>query len=110
MMDLFSEHSNPNENLLPYDGTVNYFGRVIDHEKANRYFDVLMNTIEWKNDEAVIYGKKLITKRKVAWYGEKEFEYTYSNTTKKALPFTKELLELRSHIEKTNGETFNSCL
>src|SRR5690606_23265469 len=67
-------------------------------------------SIEWRNDEAVIFGKKIITKRKVAWYGEKPFAYTYSNSTKHALPWTKELLELKTIIEKETGETFNSCL
>src|SRR5690606_22233269 len=42
--------------------------------------------------------------------GEKAFEYTYSNTTKRALPWTKELLKLKDVIEKVSGETFNSCL
>ena len=46
----------------------------------------------------------------MAWYGEKPFEYTYSNTTKQALLWTKELLELKELIEKETGETFNSCL
>ena len=109
-MDLFSETINSKENLLPIDGTVNYFGKIMDNRSADSYFENLMRFIVWKNDEAVIYGKKIVTKRKVAWYGEREFEYTYSNTTKKALPFTKELFELKELIEKLSGETFNSCL
>ena len=52
----------------------------------------------------------IVTKRKVAWYGDKPFKYTYSKTTKSALPWTKELLELKDIIEKKTGETFNSCL
>jgi alkylated DNA repair dioxygenase AlkB len=70
----------------------------------------LLNTIEWKNDEAVIFGKLIITKREVAWYGDVGFEYIYSNTTKKALPWTAALLELKAIIEEKTGETFNSCL
>jgi alkylated DNA repair dioxygenase AlkB len=69
-----------------------------------------MDTIEWRNDEAVIFGKKIITKRKVAWYGNLPFEYTYSNTTKRALPWTPELSELKSRVEEECGDTFNSCL
>jgi alkylated DNA repair dioxygenase AlkB len=69
-----------------------------------------MTNIEWKNDQAKIFGKLIITKRKVAWYGESEFEYTYSNTTKRALPWTSELLALKELIENKTGESFNSCL
>ena len=42
-----------------------------------------------ENDEAAIFGKRIVTKRKVAWYAETDFEYTYSNVTKRALPWTK---------------------
>lgn len=98
------------KNLLPQDGTVNYYGPIFLKEEADYFYEKLLETIMWKNDEAVIFGKKMITKRKVAWYGSKEFEYTYSKTTKKALPWTKELLELKEAVEKKTGELFNSCL
>jgi len=107
-MDLFSD--NQISNLLPYDGTVFYYGTVMSQAEANHYFNELFNTIEWKNDEAVVFGKHILTNRKVAWYGEKDFDYTYSNTTKKALPWTKELLALKALAEKTTKATYNSCL
>ena len=98
------------KNLLPYDGMVQYYGKLLDQAEANDYFDILMKTIDWRNDEAIMFGKRIVTKRKVAWYGEKPFEYTYSNVTKYALPFTSELQALRSLAETATGETYNSCL
>jgi len=109
-MDLFTTGSDVNINLLTGDGIVNYYGKVFSLQEANHYLENLLTAIEWKNDEAIIFGKRIITKRKVAWYGDQEFEYTYSNTTKKALPWTKELLELKTVTENKTGETFNSCL
>ena len=109
-MDLFSQESLDNVNLLPKDGIVNYYGRIMPLNQANDYLEYLLNNIQWKNDVAIIFGKRIETKRKVAWYAEKPFEYTYSNTTKTALPWTKELLELKELVEKKSGETFNSCL
>lgn len=109
-MKLFDFEMDPNINLLPKDGTVNYYGTIFSTEEANHYYETLLNTINWKNDEAIIFGKKIITKRKVAWYGETEFEYTYSKVTKKANLWTPELLELKKQIEAKCGETFNSCL
>jgi alkylated DNA repair dioxygenase AlkB len=97
-------------NLLPYDGIVNYYGKVMPIDKANHYLDTLLNTIQWKNDEAIIFGRHIITKRKVAWYGDEGYSYTYSNTTKQALPWTQELLELKALIEELCGDKFNSCL
>ncbi|MBO9593085.1 MAG: alpha-ketoglutarate-dependent dioxygenase AlkB [Niabella sp.] len=98
------------QHLLPYDGIVHYYGPVFTPETATAYFNRLMETIEWRNDEAVIFGKRIITKRKVAWYGDKDFAYTYSNATKTALPWTKELLELKQLSEEKTGEQYNSCL
>lgn len=109
-MNLFDPIIDKQKNWLPYDGTVNYFGKLLSREKADGYLSRLLEAIEWRNDEAVIFGRKIITKRKVAWYGEKPFEYTYSNTTKYALPWTAELLELKTLIENETGESFNSCL
>ena len=107
-MDLFQPDNSIN--LLPYDGVVNYYGKVLNTIEASKYFDRLMDTIAWKNDEAIIFGKKIITKRKVAWYGDNNFSYTYSNTTRLALPWTAELFELKQLVEKLTTATFNSCL
>jgi len=109
-MDLFGSATDHTTNILPKDGTVNYYGKIFSLTEANHYRDDLLNNIEWKNDEAVILGKHIITKRKVAWYADTAFEYTYSNITKKGLPWTPALLELKSIIELQSGETFNSCL
>ncbi|GAA3634228.1 alpha-ketoglutarate-dependent dioxygenase AlkB family protein [Flavivirga jejuensis] len=109
-MVLFDIEIDATKNLLPKNGVVNYHGKLLNQNEANQYLESLLNNIAWRNDEAIIFGKKIITKRKVAWYGEKPFEYTYSKTTKLALPWTKELLELKTKVEQKTGETFNSCL
>mgnify|MGYP001475390184 FL=1 len=107
-MDLFS--SATIKNLLPFDGVTNYHGIILDQEQCAFFYQKLMDTIQFKNDEAIIFGKKIITKRKVAWYGSSEFSYTYSKISKTAVLFTKELLALKAIVEKESGETYNSCL
>ena len=109
-MELFEKNFDPDLNLLPQDGTVNYYGKIFNQEQAILFYQKLLETIVWKNDEAIIFGKKILTKRKVGWYGEEEYKYTYSKTTKKALPWTKELLQLKKMVEDKTGEKFNSCL
>ena len=107
-MDLFGVNSE--HNILPFEGTVNYFGSVLTPKLADHFYHQLLNTIDWKNDEARIFGKQYITKRKVAWYGDLGYSYTYSNSTKVALPWTQDLLELKRVVEDLSGFTFNSCL
>lgn len=97
-------------NLLPHGGIVNYYGKVFTASQARIYFDLLLNTIEWKHDEVIIFGKHIVTKRKVAWYGEKGCAYTYSNLLRQPIPWTNELLKLKENIEHIAGTSFNSCL
>lgn len=109
-MDLFTNQIDSGKNWLPNEGTVNYFGPIMESTEANRYFRKLWETIPWEHDKVKIFGKHITTKRKVSWYGEKPFRYTYSNSTKKALFWTPELLELKNLIEQLTKTTYNSCL
>jgi len=97
-------------NLLHKDGIAHYYGKILPYREANRYFDLLLQNIQWKNDEANILGKHIVTKRKVAWYGNSDYSYAYSNTTKQALAWTRELSVLKRLVEEITGESFNSCL
>ena len=107
-MNLFNQV--PIKNLLPTDGGLFYFNQVVNPLKANAYFEALTEQIDWKNDEVKIFGKHFITKRKMAWYADQEILYTYSQSTKKSLPWTIELLEIKKIVEQISGESYNSCL
>lgn len=109
-MDLFQSVSDSTKNYLPYDGIVHFYGKILDQKSSEEYFQILLEKIHWEHDQAVIFGKKITTKRKVAWYAEKEFSYTYSNITKVALPFIEDLLQLKNRVEQQTEETYNSCL
>jgi alkylated DNA repair dioxygenase AlkB len=109
-MDLLSGPVNQPENLLPKEGVAKYHGTLFSEASADGYFNGLLNSIEWKNDEVIVFGKRISTKRKVAWYADQPFEYTYSKITKQALPWTDELLQLKALVEDKVGEKFNSCL
>ena len=96
--------------VLNRDGRVDYYGKITTNVEANLYFEILLQNIVWKNDEAIILGKHIITKRKTAWYGDSDYLYTYSNTTRRALPWTSELRDLKQLVEKLTETKFNSCL
>ncbi|HZA65200.1 MAG TPA: alpha-ketoglutarate-dependent dioxygenase AlkB [Nitrososphaeraceae archaeon] len=96
--------------ILDNDGLVNYYGKILAYQEANQYLDLLMQNILWKNDEVILFGNHIVTKRKTAWYGDSDYLYTYSNITKQALPWTKELSDLKQMVEEFAGVKFNSCL
>ena len=109
-MELFEQKPDTDYNYLPKDGTLHYLGKVLDQTAADKYLDLLLREVDWQQDQAIIFGKKNLTKRKVAWYGDYPYSYTYSKTTKYALPWTDTLLALKKIAEKHTKETYNSCL
>jgi len=108
--ELFGSRIDEPISLLPKDGCVDYHGSLLSLDQADHFLKRLLDKVAWKNDVAIIMGKRIVTKRKVAWYGDSPFKYIYSNTTKSALPWIDELLELKAMVEEKTGETYNSCL
>lgn len=110
-VSLFEEYaSSKDDNLLPYDGIVHYHGKIFTTSISDEYQNLLFTEINWEHDEVMMFGKKIITKRKVAWYGDQPFNYTYSHVKKTALYWTPTLQAIKDKIEEVSGETYNSCL
>jgi alkylated DNA repair dioxygenase AlkB len=97
-------------NILPCDGEAFYLKKVFNSEDSYHYFDRLIRNISWKNDEVIIFGKRIITKRETAWYGDDGCEYVYSGISRRPMPWINELSELKMVAEKFSGISFNSCL
>jgi alkylated DNA repair dioxygenase AlkB len=78
--------------------------------EARRYMEGLLHRIAWRNDEAVIFGRHIITRRKVAWYGDDDYGYKYSGIVRQALPWTLELTALKNLAQELTATSYNSCL
>jgi hypothetical protein len=59
------------------DGIAYYYGKILTFDEANGYFYSLLQNIPWKNDEVVVFGKHIVTKRKTAWYGDSNYVYLF---------------------------------
>jgi alkylated DNA repair dioxygenase AlkB len=97
-------------NFLPFDGEVYYYPNVLSKTQSEAYFTQLLNTIQWQHDEVIMFGKRIVTQRKMAWYAINNLSYTYANSTKNALNFTALLVELKIMAQKICNTTFNACL
>ena len=97
-------------NLLPKDGTVHYYGKIFTEEQSEIYYVKLLNEINWQHDVVKIFGKEIITKRKVAFLGDEGISYKYSGKTKIAENWLKFILEIKSTVEQISTEKFNACL
>ncbi len=97
-------------NLLFQNGVAIYYGPILTVQQAEEYYSTLRQTIPWKSDEVIIFGKRFVTTRKVAWYGDAPYQYRYSGKSRTAQQWTKGLFTLKAVVEGYLCEKFNSCL
>ncbi len=98
--------NNSQDNVLPYEGGVFYFPKALSAD----YFDKLSRSLDWKAEELIMFGKKIITRRLSAWYSDGGLSYTYAGLRRNGLPFSAELQELKSIAEELAKADFNSVL
>ena len=109
-MNLFDINKGKEDNYLTRDGEVYYHDNFMDAEDARHFAECLTEEIPWEHDVNIMFGKRIVTKRQVAWYGDEPYDYNYAGSKKVALPWTNNLLQLKTKIEVYTKETFNSCL
>ena len=97
-------------NLLPVDGSAQYLPELMSAEESVSLFDQLQKSLRWEADQVMMFGKLVITRRKVAWAGDPECTYTYSGVKKSPQAWTPELLSIKTQLEELTQSEFNSCL
>ncbi|HPQ95437.1 MAG: alpha-ketoglutarate-dependent dioxygenase AlkB [Thiothrix sp.] len=97
-------------NILPYDGEGIYYGQIFSAGQAAHYLRLFLAEIPWQHDEAMFFGKHIVTARQVAWFGDAHYDYTYSGRTRTARPWTPGLQAIKAEVERLGGAHYNSCL
>jgi alkylated DNA repair dioxygenase AlkB len=96
--------------IIEQDGLVLYHENVISDEQIKLFYEELLNNINWENERVVMFGKEIITKRKVAFYSDESIVYTYAGKTKIGLPWKDPLIILKNIVESLTKQTYNACL
>lgn len=108
-MDLFTS---PNDciQLKMQDADVSYYPVLFEKKLADHFFEILIASVRWQQDDIKVFGKIYKQPRLTALYASNNNTYTYSNITMKPHQFTEELLLIKNKIETICSETFTSCL
>ena len=104
------KHSDCALNILPKDAYVEYLPGVLSEQFSANLMSQLQTSLLWESDQLMMFGKKVITRRKVAWVGDPSCSYTYSGIKKSPQSWTPELLSIKSQLEGLAQSEFNSCL
>jgi len=97
-------------NLLPKDGIAHYHPKIFDELHSTQLMGQLQRSLKWEADQLVIFGKKITTRRKVAWAADPNCTYTYSGVLKVPQAWTPDLLLIKDRLEAIAQYQFNSCL
>jgi alkylated DNA repair dioxygenase AlkB len=95
-------------NLLPRDGAVFLNADALARADADRLFEQLRSTIDWRQEVATVMGRRVPIPRLTAWHGQAG--YVYSGIRMEPAAWTPALLELRQVAEALAGQPFNSVL
>ena len=98
----------PPGNLLPLDGEAYLIENALSKEDADRSFSDLLDNVDWRQEHAVLFGRKIAIPRLTAWYGE--CGYGYSGIRHDPAQLTPALVALKSTIETITSGQFNSVL
>lgn len=107
MFNLFNEE--PIHLNLP-DAEFIYYPNFFSKEKADLFFEMLLNETPWQHDEISIFGKKILQPRLTSLYGNEGKSYGYSNIVMQPNPFNKTLAFIKDEIENTIKEHFTTVL
>jgi alkylated DNA repair dioxygenase AlkB len=78
--------------------------------EADLLQSVLRGEIDWQQEEIVLFGRRHLVPRLVAWHGDPGSAYAYSGTAHEPHPWTPTLTAIRQRIEALTDHTFNSVL
>jgi len=103
--------SNAKEGLtLIENGEYIFYPKFFSKVESDSFLINLRNNIVWKQESMNIYGKKIDFPRLTAWYGNNDKPYSFSGITLQPLPWTIEILSIKSQIEAVAKTAFNSVL
>lgn len=92
------------------DADVLYYPNFFDTNKADIYFQNLLEHLAWQQDTITVYGKNYLQPRLTAFYANNKNNYKYSNITMQPHAFKDDLLDIKHTIETEIKTKFTSCL
>ena len=107
MFNLFNEE--PIHLNLP-DAEFIYYPNFFSKEKADIFFETLLEETPWQHDEITIFGKKILQPRLTSLYGNEGKSYGYSNIVMHPHAFNNTLTFIKDEIENIINEHFTTVL
>jgi len=89
---------------------ISYSPCFLDKKESNKFFKHLLDTIPWTQSFIEMYGKDIKVPRLQCVMTNLDESKLSLYSTEKAIPWTKEVLEIKEKIEKELNKKFNYLL
>jgi|SRR6185312_15275793 len=108
--DLFFPGGAELTQLPMQDTQVLYAQAIALGDTPSRILNRLIEETPWRNESVVLWGKRHLQPRLIAWYGDPGARYKYSGISLDPSPWTELLKSVKHHVEAASGASFNSVL
>lgn len=109
-MEQLSFFDEPQKGVTLPEDLLDYRPDIFDQRESSSFLQTLISETPWIQETIYMYGKMLKTPRLIAWYGDNNKTYTFSGNKYSPVPWTKELLDIKTRIEPIAGTMFNTVL
>lgn len=93
------------------DADITYIPGFFNTVLANHYFQSLLKTTPWQQDDITIFGKTYAQPRLTALFANNTKPYSYSNILMKPHAFNETLLEIKKEVDSLiKPQAFTTCL
>jgi alkylated DNA repair dioxygenase AlkB len=79
-------------------------------EDPKKWFECLWECLDWREQEIVLFGRRVMQPRLVAWSADEGVRYRYSGISLGPVAWPEALDELRKRLDTAYGTRFNSVL
>lgn len=90
--------------------SVKYIENFFNLDESQLYMRNLTQSVLWRREKIKMWGKEIVTKRRIAWYADDGKSYTYSGSTFFPSQWNNVLLQLKEKVENYSEIKFNSVL
>ena len=90
--------------------SLKYIENFFNLDESQLYMRKLTQSVFWRREKIKMWGKEIVTKRRIAWYADDGKSYTYSGSTFFPSRWNNVLLQLKEKVENYSEIKFNSVL
>ena len=90
--------------------SLKYIENFFNLDESQLYMRNLTQSVLWRREKIKMWGKEIVTKKRIAWYADDGKSYTYSGSTFFPSQWNNVLLQLKEKVENYSEIKFNSVL